>query len=359
MGYYKPKPIIMELKTQLNALADKVHQLKDQIQTEESTKTAFVLPFIHLLGYDIFNPTEVKPEFTADIGIKKGEKVDYAIFIDQKPVLIIECKNWREKLDTHNSQLFRYFHTTTTRFAILTNGIDYKFFSDLEKENIMDTKPFLDFNITKLKDNTIKEISKFHKSNFNEHDIYNSASDLMYISEFRKEIDIEFNDPSREFVKYFANKIISGRMTSNLLESVTPLLKTALNQYVSNKVNDRLNAALDKEADQQEKEEIEIEEPISKIQTTEEELEGYQIVVAILRRVLPKHRIVHRDTQSYFGILLDDNNRKPLCRLHLNGNTKYIGIFDENKSESKMLIESIDDIYKFEADLLRTVQIYE
>ncbi|WP_394970376.1 type I restriction endonuclease [uncultured Croceitalea sp.] len=117
----------MEIQTQLKALSGKIGKLKDKIDTEESTKHAFVLPFINLLGYDTFNPTEVVPEFTADIDLKKGEKVDYAIFQDGQSIIIVECKNWKEKLDAHNSQLFRYFHASKTRFALLTNGIEYRF----------------------------------------------------------------------------------------------------------------------------------------------------------------------------------------------------------------------------------------
>ena len=133
----------MELHSQLKGLAEKVDQLKDKIDTEESTKHAFTLPFINILGYDTFNPTEVVPEFTADLGLKKGEKVDYAIFQNGNPILIVECKHWKQNLDVHNSQLFRYFHVTKTRFALLTNGIQYRFYTDLEETNKMDEKPFL------------------------------------------------------------------------------------------------------------------------------------------------------------------------------------------------------------------------
>nr|WP_316928347.1 type I restriction endonuclease [Galbibacter marinus] len=97
--------------------SDKIEQLKDKIDTEESTKHAFTLPFINILRYDTFNPTEVVPEFTADLGIKKGEKVDYAIFQNDVPILIIECKHWKQDLNVHNSPLFRYFHVTKTTFA--------------------------------------------------------------------------------------------------------------------------------------------------------------------------------------------------------------------------------------------------
>ena len=290
--------------------------------------------------------------------IKKGEKVDYAIFQNGEPILIIECKNWKEDLNVHNSQLFRYFHVTKTRFALLTNGIEYKFYSDLEESNKMDDKPFLEFNICNVKESTINEIAKFHKSNFDVNKIVDNASSLKYTKEIKKILDKEFQEPSAEFVRHFANPVYSGRLTEKVMEQFKELVLKATNQYISEKVNDRLTSALNKETEKQQEQIVE-EDPKSNIITTEEELEAFQIVVAILRRNLPKDRIVHRDTQSYFGILLDDNNRKPICRLHLNGGKKYISLFDENKKEIKEPIESIDDIYKFEKELLQTVDNYE
>lgn len=348
----------MELQNQLKTLADKIIKLKSKIETEESTKHAFVLPFINILGYDSFNPTEVIPEFTADLGLKKGEKVDYAIFQNDIPILIVECKNWKESLDNHNSQLFRYFHVTKTRFALLTNGIQYRFYTDLEHANKMDEKPFLEFDVTKLKENDVHEIGKFHKSKFDIEKIVDNASALKYTKEIKKVLSIEFTDPSRDLVKLLTNKVYSGRQTEKIVEEFTELIKVAFSQTVSEKVNDRLNSALNKEAEKQQQEIIEVEEDESKVITTEEELEGFRIVVAILRRKLSVNRIVHRDTQSYFGILLDDNNRKPLCRLHLNGGTKYIGLFDEDKNERREKIDSIDDIYKFEKELLNVIDLY-
>lgn len=349
----------MELYNQLKGLADKVEQLKDKIGTEESTKHAFTLPFINILGYDAFNPTEVVPEFTADLGLKKGEKVDYAIFQNEAPILIIECKYWKQDLDVHNSQLFRYFHVTKTRFALLTNGIIYRFYTDLDETNKMDQKPFLEFDITNLKENTAKEIEKFHKSKFDVSKIVDNASNLKYTREVKSLIDEELQSPSHDFVRLFANRAYNGRLTSHIMEEFTEIVNKAFTQIISEKVNDRLNSALNKEEEKQKDEEEIIEEPKSKIETTEEELEAYQIVIAILRRKIPKERIVHRDTQSYFGVLLDDNNRKPICRLHLNGGNKYISVFDKKRKESKELIQSIDDIYNYEEHLLKTAEHYD
>lgn len=348
----------MELNNQLKALADKIESLKDRIDTEEATKHAFVLPFINALGYDTFDPTEVIPEFTADLGLKKGEKVDYAIFRDEIPILIVECKCWKEILDPHNSQLFRYFHTTKTRFALLTNGIHYKFYSDLENSNKMDEKPFLEFDITEIKEAEIVEVSKFQKTSFDIEKIVNNASALKYTKEIRKHIAEEITNPSVDFVRLFASGVYTGRLTEKVLDSFTEFVKKAFSQTISDRVNERLNTALHKEAEKQQEDTLVVEEE-TKIYTTEEELEAFRIVVAILRREIPTERISHRDTQSYLGILLDDNNRKPICRFHFNGPNNYIGLFDDEKNERRELLTSLDDIYNHETALLATINYYD
>lgn len=349
----------MELQAQLKTLADKIQKSKEYIQTEEATKTAFIMPFIQILGYDLFDPTEVIPEFIADIGTKKGEKVDFAIFQKGEPILIIECKHWADKLVSHNSQIYRYFGTIKTRFSLLTNGIEYKFFTDLDEVNIMDQKPFLEFNITELKDSTVSEIAKFHKNTFDVGLIVNNASFLKHTKELKKLLEEELENPSADFVRYFISHI-SGtkRATEKVIEEFTPLLKKASAQLISEKVNDRLTSAISKENEKQQ-DELPEEEEKSKIDPTPEEEEAYQIVIAILRRKIPKERIAERDTQSYFGILLDDNNRKPICRLHLNTSSKYISLFNEDRSGVKLPIASIDEIYNYEKELLQTIDNYE
>ena len=170
----------MDFKDEIKQFGDRVEKLKAQISTEEATKNAFIMPFIKALGYDVFDPLEVVPEYVADIGIKKGEKVDYAILKDGHPTILVECKHWGENLDVHNSQLFRYFHTTKAKFGLLSNGIVYRFYTDLVEKNKMDEKPFLEFNVTDIKDNQIEELKKFHKSYFDVDNIVNTASELKY-----------------------------------------------------------------------------------------------------------------------------------------------------------------------------------
>lgn len=140
----------------------------------------------------MFNPLEFCPEYTADIGIKKGEKVDYAILMGKDPVILIEAKSVNKKLDRHSSQLFRYFVSTPAKFAILTNGIEYKFYTDLDDTNKMDKEPFLDINLLNIKDAEISQLNKFKKQNLNISEIMDSASLLKYNSLFKNFIENQF-----------------------------------------------------------------------------------------------------------------------------------------------------------------------
>jgi len=346
----------MEFQNKVKGLAERVANLKENIQTEEATKNAFIMPFIQILGYDVFNPMEVIPEFTADIGIKKGEKVDYAILQDGNPIILVECKHWKENLDVHSSQLHRYFNATKARFGLLTNGLKYRFYTDLEQKNVMDTEAFLEFDIENIKENVVNELKKFQKASFDVDKIIDSASGLKYSTAIKEILIQELSEPSEEFVRFFTKQIYTGKViTKKVLEQFTEIVKKATNQAFKDIVNDRLQSALNKEEPTVEEEPQEE----SKIVTTDQEVEAYHIIRSIVRTKVDVNRIIARDTQSYFGILLDDNNRKPICRLHLNGSKKYIGLFDQNKKEEKILLNNLDEIYLQTERLLETVLMYE
>lgn len=336
------------------------------IQTEEATKNALIMPFIQVLGYDVFNPFEVTPEFIADIGTKKGEKVDYAILQNGNPVILIECKHHSEKLDPHSSQLFRYFITTSAKFGLLTNGLVYRFYTDLVETNKMDEKPFFEFSITDIKDSEIIELRKFHKSYFDLENIINTASELKYSNEIKAILSAEIKSPSTSFVKFFTSQVYDGKVTEKVLNQFNNIVKKSVNQLITDMINERLKLALEKENSVEQKQEvsqsnIENSEEKTKdkgIETTEQEIEGFFIVKSIIRQKIDPSRINHRDTKTYFGILMDDNNRKPICRLWLNGSKKYIGIFDESKNEVKYELTKLDDIFTYSPQLLATVERY-
>ena len=186
----------MDLKDMILQIGQKIDKIKDNLQTEEATKNALIMPMLTALGYNVFDPTEVLPEYTCDIGTKKGEKIDYAILKDGEPVILIECKHWAQDLSLYDNQLLRYFGVSTAKFGVLTNGIIWRFYTDLEKPNQMDTVPFLEVNLQALKDAQIEELKKFHKSYFNVEAVLSTANELKYLGELRSVIQSELTDPS-------------------------------------------------------------------------------------------------------------------------------------------------------------------
>ncbi|MBY8947768.1 type I restriction enzyme HsdR N-terminal domain-containing protein [Pseudomonas sp. SH10-3B] len=360
----------MEFFEKLTSLAAKVRLQGPAIQTEEATKNAFVMPFINtVLGYDVFDPQEVTPEFVCDIGTKKGEKIDYAIMKNGEVQILIECKKIGESLSiNHASQLFRYFHVTSARISILTNGQVYRFFTDLDAPNKMDEKPFLELDLLDIDEYSVPELIKLTKSAFDVDSIINAAGELKYVSQLKKLIGAQVSKPEDDFVKFFASRVYEGAITQKVREQFFELTRKALAQFLNDQINDRLKSAMSGAiqptiasltvANSRNTETQDRDESEDKILTTLEELEGYHIVRAVVRSVVDAKRIVQRDTQSYFGILLDDNNRKPICRLHFNRSQKYLGIFDEEKNETRHAISSIDEIYEYADQLKRTVGYY-
>lgn len=348
----------MDFNESIKQFSKRVSKLKDTIATEEATKMSLVVPLFQLLGYDIFNPLEFCPEYTADVGIKKGEKVDYAILDNGSPNILIECKSCSEILDRHSSQLFRYFGTTTAKFGILTNGIIYKFYTDLEESNKMDLVPFLELDMLTVKDASINELKKFCKENFNREEIFSTAEELKYTSLVKNVLTSEFDNPSEGFIRLLLTDIYDGPKTQKVIEKFTPIVKRSFSGLINDIVNQKISSALTKDEPEQ-IETVPIEEKvISKVITTEEEIEAFYIIKGILAEVVSVEDICHRDTESYFGILFKDNNRKPICRLNLDTKHKQLLIPDENKKFERFYISSLNDIYSFKNKLIDATKRY-
>jgi len=357
----------MEFAELLAALALKVRNQREAIQTEEATKNAFIMPFIStILGYDVFNPLEVVPEFTADVGVKKGEKVDYAIMRDGEVQILIECKKSKEALKIeHASQLFRYFAVTNARIAVLTNGETYQFYTDLDAPNRMDDKPFLVLDLLEIDETLLPELRKLTKDVFDLDSIINAAEELKYIGQIKRTIAAQFKEPQDEWIRFFTTRVYDGAFTQKVREQFTSLVTKATKQFLNDQVNDRLKTALGSSAFSPLPVSAEAagltSQPVAaedldrdtEIETTLEELEGYQIVKAIACSEVKPQRVMHRDAKSYFAVLLDDNNRKPIARLHFNGvKQKYLGVFDKDKVETRHAISSLEEIY-LHADAIR------
>lgn len=350
----------MELTQKINELSERIKLLRDSVQTEEATKHSFVMPFIGMLGYDIFNPMIVIPEFTADISKKKGEKVDYAIMQDGKPLILIEVKHHLENLDKHSTQLERYYTVTDCKFGILTNGIEYRFFSDMDKENKMDMKPFLVINLLDIKEREIKEIERFTLNNLDIDKILNMANKQKYVTQIKQIFKKETIEPSDDFAKLFATRLTDKIKTQALVDEFKGYIKTAFSDMVNDMAQDKINSLKSQLSVEIDDNDSSINTTVSNedsLTTTEEEIEGYFIVKSILAEIIPISRVIGRDTKSYFGILLDDNNRKWIARLLFNNKTtKYIEIRIEDKKSEKYLISKIEDIYNYRDKLKEIVE---
>jgi len=364
----------------LAGLAKKIRDTRDSVLTEEATKNAFIMPFIsNVLGYDVFDPSEVVPEFTADVGVKRGEKVDYAIFKDGQVQILIECKKIGDPLDLrYASQLFRYFAVTSARIAILTNGQQYHVYTDGDLPNRMDEKPFLIFDLLDIDRTLVPEVQKFSKESFDIDSVVSAAEELKYIGGIRRIIATEVKEPSEEWVRFFVNRIYEGRTTQRILDQFRPLVAKALNQYVGDQVNSRLKTALGDDAPDPNRSTelaptaVTAQPPIGQaviadsveseskadpdVVTTDEELEGFNIVRAIAVSEVGPERIHYRDGKTYFAILLDNNNRKPIIRLHLNGKSvKFVTTFEASKDGVRHDVQSVVDIYTVATEQIRQV----
>lgn len=360
----------MEFEEAIAQLSEKIETLKDSIETEEATKTAFIMPFIgNVLGYDIFNPNEVIPEFTADIGVKKGEKVDYALVLDDQVQILIECKKIGSTLTLENaSQLYRYFACTRARIGVLTNGQVWNFYMDLDEPNKMDSKPFLVLDLLDIDKTILPELGKLSKPAFDIESIASTAEELKYVGALKRAVAEEFKSPSDDFVRLLTSHVYDGAFRQSVMAKFRPLVEKALRRYLNDQVNDRLTTALGADdikvgmpSDSDEGSEAETDNSKDKAQddgliTTEEEIAGYRIVKAIACSDVDPSRITMRDAKSYCAIFLDDNNRKPVVRLFFNTKQKYLGLFDENHNCTKVPIDDLNGIYSFAEQIREEVR---
>ena len=341
----------MELEARLEALADKVRKHVEVLETEEAAKFALVNPFIEALGYDLSNPAEVVPEFTCDVGGKRGEKVDYAIKVGDEVAILVECKSTKSDLNLkHASQLYRYFGASDAKFAILTNGVIYKLFTDLASTNRMDDVPFLEIDICNLQKSDVRELARFQKSEFDAEKASEAAANMQMEGEVITVLQSEMNEPSDELIRLVASQVTDRRLT--------PGVKSAIGRHIPNAFKSIIRQRLDAKWTSAMSDEVELEPAsASEIETTPDEIEGYQIVRSIGAEVVAPERIVMRDPKSYCAVLLDDNNRNPIARLRFNSaTTRHLGTFDADKNEELHQIDNPVDIYNHKKAITKRIK---
>ena len=301
----------MDFIQKFKDLSSKIDEKRDSIQTEEDTKMACVVPFIGLLEYDVSDPREVKPEFTADVGTKQGEKCDYAIFSGNKDIMLIECKKDGENLDAHHSQLYRYFSVGAARIAVLTNGVLYRFYTDLEESNKMDAKPFLEFDILDIQPTLANELKQFTKSNFDLNKIRTAARNLKYTKEIKQIMKEQLEAPTPDFVRFFLSSIYSGTKTQAIVAEFTDIVKGALQQFLNEQINERSQSAIRKEetTDQPDKVDASIDKTVkSQIETIDQSQQGERKPswITRLRVTMPDGQIIehHRAKDTFVDAIV-------------------------------------------------------
>lgn len=328
----------MNFTEELRDFSNRISKLKESISTEEATKTSIVLPFFQLLGYDIFNPLEFVPEYTADTGTKKGEKVDYAIIKNSDPVMIIEVKPVNTELSSkHINQLFRYFTVTKARFGILTNGITYKFYSDLEETNKMDLTPFFEINLLDFKDSAALELTKFKKECFDMKNILNSASELKYTSMLKNAIAEQFNEPSEQFVRALIKNIYNGVKTQAVIDKFKDLTLVAMNEYINELLNEKLKNVISPASPI---EVLNIPSSEKNVNFLPEELE----VLDFIKNMLGIDNVSYKKTSRYAYMHISDSQYKWICRISIRQDNKLFTLhkFDSTNYETEYFFDEVD-----------------
>lgn len=346
----------------VNELSRRSRHASQHALTEEATKTSVVLPLIQAFGFDPFNLEEVVPEYIADVGLKKGEKIDFALKIDGVLSVLIEVKPITLSLgNAQYSQLFRYFATKEAKLAVLTNGREIWFFSDMDEPNRMDKKPFFTFDLQSFTESEVSDLARFQKTTFSIGAIREAASNLRYAKAAAAYIKRQLESPDDDFVKLIGRQIVDGSMTKAVMEPLRVAVQGALDLVIRDRIQDKLSVAFRTEPvpaePGQPKQEVAADQ--GDIVTTDDEAQAFMIVRAIAARHIDIDRVTLRDAKSYCSVFVDDNNRKPVCRLYFNSkSTKTLGLFDESKTENKVTIERLSDIYQHSTAIENAVKAY-
>ncbi|MCY4061787.1 MAG: type I restriction endonuclease [Chloroflexi bacterium] len=219
----------MDLIENLRAVSEEIRARRRYATNEATTRSYLIDPFIRALGYDPNEPNDVEPEFTADF-VGSNRRVDYALKKEGKPIIFVEFKTATRSLSFQNTvQLQHYFSTKLdVRFGIVTNGLEYRFYSDIDNPNVMDDEPFLTVDLLNANDRLLKEFTAFSKLNFEFEDALLCARQLKYGSIIRQRIESEIEQPSRELVKYLARNLYNGSFSNDAYGEFAPIVEREL-----------------------------------------------------------------------------------------------------------------------------------
>lgn len=344
----------MDFIDELRQFSKRAQALVNDIKNEEATKTSLVLPFFKMLGYDIFNPMEFSPEFCADVGSRKYEKIDYSILKDGVPLVLIEVKPWSSALvlDKHVAQLFKYYGALSAKLAILTNGIVYRFYTDLRIQNKMDLTPFMEFDLFNIKESIVQELKMFKKESLDIDRITSVASDLRYSMEIKQYLKAQANEPTRAFLTPIIRSMYKGTLTEVVVDKFKKLYIKSYNEHLNEQMNERFQSAVAagaqppaKETSPPEPDGV-LDEERPWVRTTDEETEAFTIIKTLVYHIIHPSRLSLRDTKNYIRIVVDGKVTNWLCLLYLNSGKKWLCFPGKGREMERYQIESNMDLFK-------------
>jgi hypothetical protein len=354
----------MGLQEDLRQLAEQFKRRFAAVKGEEATKQALVMPFLQTLGYDIYDPSMVQPEYVADFAKRRSggpaEKVDYAIHKGGQPAIFIECKALDTNLDAHDPQLARYFNAiTTVKLAIITDGVRYRFFTDLTTPNVMDQSPFFVFNMTNFSERDTEHLSRFTYGNFSVESVQTYAQDLIFMEKVAALVGELLRNPSEPFVRFLIDQmeIVQGRVTARVIEKVTPVVRRAIHTTIVEMMTKSIAQEMtphgqsdaapstapsvgNKSAETTPTPNSVQESPKSAVETTEEELAIFNVVGQVCHDTGLGVPIAYKDTASYFGINLGKVTRW-FVRVYANG-AKKSAVFRVSPEQTARLDTKVD-----------------
>jgi hypothetical protein len=352
----------MAFQDDLATHIERIRSRMPHVQGEEATKQALVVPLLQVLGYDVFDPREVRPEYVADFAVKKAgqfEKIDYTICVGGLPVIFVECKALGAALEDHSGQLSRYFNSTpSVRVAWITDGVRFRVFTDLHQPNIMDVQPWLSIDLLSIKPAEIDALRRFRKADFSPSDISALAEEMVYYSAILAFVSSQLREPTDAFVRFVAGEIPAvGRVTAKVVERLTPILRKALQSAIV----DQVARSLDRSAEPIAEPEpppapakpqpakgaadatttSSTSEPKTGIVTTPEELEANRLIVTWIRETNANAPVGYRDSKSYLTIH-QDNVRKWFVRLGLEDKPMWVAFRHIKPDEARRLAPGVE-----------------
>lgn len=330
----------MAFLDELKQLSEQIRKRQPNVKGEEATKQALILPFLQSLAFDIYDPTVVRPEFIADFAKKKAngqmEKVDFALHAGGQPIIFIECKAVDAQLPAHDAQLARYFNAVTSvKVAIITDGLRYRFFTDLSSPNQMDERPFFEFNVLDFNERDVETLSHYKASEFRSDQVQKHAQELLFIDQVGGLLSELMRNPSEEFVKFLLSQLdlVPGKVTSKVVERFVPIVRTAfagaVMEITTRGLSQTMSALAAPPSIPVPTITAAVEPMIGtgndavKIVTTAEELDLFERVKKIVAQSSVKSPVAFKDTATYFGVNLGPV-RRWFLRFFANGSTKYV-----------------------------------